>query len=85
MVERSYPIAKDWSEDQLIEHLALAMAHARHPSAREDARTCLAKLRELGWTITPPTEADPREVRLALQRDKSDLLTEIALRNKGEG
>lgn len=53
MSERSYPISAGWEADHLVEHLANAMAHARHPSAREDARTCIAEMLRRGFQVVP--------------------------------
>lgn len=53
MTERSYPISKGWEADHLVEHLASAMAHARHPSAREDARICIAEMFRRGFQVVP--------------------------------
>lgn len=59
MNERTYPISAGWEADHLVEHLANAMAHARVPSAREDARTCIAEMFRRGFQVVPinPTKA----------------------------
>lgn len=53
MSERSYPISEGWEADHLTQHLARAMAHDRHPSALQDARTCIAEIERRGFRVVP--------------------------------
>jgi hypothetical protein len=53
LTKRTYRIAAGADYDTIVEQCTLALVHARTPSARQDVRSCLVALSEMGVRLLP--------------------------------